>query len=157
MSKAVWLTSSLPDKVYNDWGGSHKVILHEYIHSFTYSIIGEIRINEIPFLFAEGIAIYTSQQLYINQQFKELIYTKIEQKEVPSFKKLIVNNKFIDTPNSYHWAFLFINYVVDQHGWDTLLELQKNFENHNQILDLKDSEINQEWHTYLDSKKIKPK
>lgn len=150
-------SAQISDKNYNDWGGSYKVVLHEYIHSFTYSIVGENRINEIPFLFTEGIAIYLSQQIYFNTRFKEIIYDKIEKNEVPEFQRMIINRKFIKTSNSYHWAFLFINYIVDEYNWDTLLRLQKDFENYNEILGLRDKEINERWFNYLDLKKVKPK
>ena len=149
--------SDLADKNYNRWGGSYKVVLHEYIHSFTYSIVGASRINEIPFLITEGIAVYIAQQLFLNTRFKEIIFERIEQNAVPNFKKLIVNRKFIETPNSYHWAFLFINYIVDEYGWNTLLEIQMNYENLNQIVGLSDREINIAWNDYLESKKIEPK
>jgi len=148
--------SSRSDKDYANWGGSHKVCLHEYIHSFTYSIVGENRINEIPFLFAEGIAVYVSEQLYFNSRFKEIIYKRIEEKEVPKFQRLIVNHKFIETQYAYHWAFLFVHYIVDEYGWDTLINIQKDFEQYNAILGASDREINQGWRNYLEQNKVKP-
>ncbi|WP_156825912.1 hypothetical protein [Lewinella cohaerens] len=150
-------SSKTSDNNYTNWGGANKVVLHEYIHSLTYSIVGEDRINKIPFLFTEGIALYLSQQIYLNTLFREIIYDKIEENQVPKFQKLIINKKFIKTSNSYHWAFLFINYIVDEYGWDTLLMVQEDFEKYNEIIGLNDSKINEGWFNYLESIKVEPK
>ena len=143
------------DSIYSDWGGDLKVILHEYIHSFTYDIVGEDRINKIPFLFTEGIALYTSKQIYLNSNFKKIIHQRLEQNAVPKFQILMINKHFLTIKHSYHWSFLFINYIIDNYGWDTFLDIQNNFEDYNKILKKKDKEINQDWFQYLESNRLK--
>lgn len=142
---------SSSDKVYRNWGGPLKVVHHEYIHSYTYDIVGEENINKVPFLIAEGVAVYASQQLYLNDRFKEIVDEKLIKKEVPKFQLLMKNEKFIGISNSYHWAFLFINYLVTYYGWSTVLEIQKDYKKMNQLLNKKDAQINKEWFLYLES------
>ncbi len=145
-------TSIVGDSIYNIWGGFYKVMLHEYIHSVTYDIVGEENINKIPWWISEGLACWKADQYHYGKGFKKLILEKIDQNEVPTAKEL--HTDYLNVDLLYGWSWLFCDYIIQTYGWNRMLDIQSNFKDFKTIMGKNYKKITIEWLEYLKTKPV---
>jgi hypothetical protein len=113
--------------------------VHEYVHVLT-----DRRNKKLGYWFKEGIALYMAEQEPTRESLRAVSHITWEEYSRPSALQFA-------RVGGYSLAYTLIEYIVERHGWDTVIRLVEPEANLESVLGYGERKLFEEWKTWLTS------
>ena len=122
-----------------------KVIVHEFVHIVTFNINNQ-KENNIPTWFMEGISVYEANQItdYEKKAIKENLSQNID------ITIDDINDNFYNNQFSYLYSGSIVDFIVNEFGYEKLIQVIKYPNDIENILDLSIEELKNNWINYVE-------
>lgn len=91
--------------------------------------------RDVPLWLAEGVAVHF-EAAYFQKYYRKKVETSLSKQGDPSLQKLLNRTTYPDSradkSRMYALSYSFVDFLLDQTGWNTLLELGKQWESDEQ-------------------------
>ena len=117
------------------------------IHEFTHVLVRNINKEVVPNWLNEGIATFEANQM------DDSIKKFIKSNQVPKIMDLenMGAQRFGDN-GGYAYSYSIVEFIINQYGYDDLVDLIKSPKDFEKILGLSQDEFQNKWEVYLKSK-----
>ncbi|MDB1968140.1 MULTISPECIES: peptidase MA family metallohydrolase [Clostridium] len=122
-----------------------KVIVHEFVHIVTFNINNK-KENNIPTWFMEGISVYEANQ--ITDYEKKAIRENLSQNTDITIDD--INDNFYNNQFSYLYSGSIVGFIVNEFGYEKLIQVIKSPNDIENILDLSIEELKNNWINYVE-------
>jgi len=113
--------------------------IHEFVHCVTYNFTPK---KDLPSWIFEGIAMYLSQEDdYYKDKYPEFIEEGLPQKY-----------RLNDYLNRYIYGYSMVEYIINESSKEALLELISSNENIEEVLHISQTDFNEGWRKFIESK-----
>ncbi|MEJ6951608.1 hypothetical protein [Natronospora cellulosivora (SeqCode)] len=113
-----------------------EVVSHEYVHALIYQIN-----KKVPLWLDEGLALFLTNGQALGSS---------RNTQIPTFKETQSNNSIrFANANGYGMAHIYIDFLTETYGFDSVLELVNNPKDHERIFGRSEKQLYDDWLEYL--------